>query len=355
MQKNFWESLQEPIIGLSPMDGVTDHPYRFIQKKYGNPAVMYTEFTNVEGVCHGAKRLLKDFLYDETQRPIVAQIYGTTPKYFRQTATLLCELGFDGIDINMGCPAKSVDSSGAGAALIQTPKLAQEIIYATQAGVQDYLNGKRAKNCEDISEEIAKEVAKRHTLLPKQYQEEREIPVSVKTRIGYHTPVVEEWIPTLLETQPAIIGLHGRTLKQQYSGKADWNEIQKAAQIAKTADIRVLGNGDVLTKDEAIQYSKKYSVAGVLIGRGSFGNPFAFKGNTQKHLDENNIFKIALEHCELFDKTYNDNPKYHFMPMRKHLGWYVKGVPGAKELRIKLFQTNSTEEVATIFTEYNLI
>src|SRR5262245_47814010 len=110
---DFWSTLSQPIIGLSPMDGVSDHPFRQIQKKYGQPAVVYTEFTSVEGVCHGADRLLKDFLFDESQRPIIGQIYGTTPEYFRQTSIVLCELGFDGIDINMGCPAKNVAHAGA--------------------------------------------------------------------------------------------------------------------------------------------------------------------------------------------------------------------------------------------------
>ena len=151
MQKNsFWDTLATPIIGLSPMDGLTDHPFRHIQKKYGNPTIMYTEFTSVEGVCHGATQLLKDFLFDETQRPLIAQIYGTTPSYFRQTAILLCQLGFDGIDINMGCPVKNVAHSGAGAALIKTPRLAQEIIAATKQGVINWQNGMREKDCPDL-------------------------------------------------------------------------------------------------------------------------------------------------------------------------------------------------------------
>src|SRR5258708_7376435 len=198
MDSSFWQNLAKPIVGLSPMDGVTDAPFRYITKKYGNPDVIYTEFTSVEGVCHKAKELLKDFLYDETQRPIVAQVYGTTPKFFRQTAVVLCELGFDGIDINMGCPAKNVAHSGAGAALIKTPKLAQEIIRETKAGIQDWLNGMTSKDCPDISAEIAVEVEKRHQALPEQYQQRRPLPVSVKTRIGYDSPVIEEWIPTLL-------------------------------------------------------------------------------------------------------------------------------------------------------------
>ena len=359
MKQSFWKTLQKPIIGLSPMDGVTDQPYRHIQKKYGKPDIVFTEFTNVEGVCHGAVKLLDDFLFDETQRPVVAQIYGTTPKYFRQVAIVLCELGFDGIDINMGCPAKSVDSSGAGAALIQTPQLAQKIIAETQAGVQDFLAGKRSVDCPDIQEKIVTEVKKRNQALPNEYQENREIPVSVKTRIGYHEPVVEQWIPTLIEMKPAAISLHGRTLKQQYSGSSNWEEIKKAAVLCAAAGIPILGNGDVITKDQAAEYCQKYLVDGVLIGRGSFGNPFAFVNNSeaekQKAFDTNKIFEIALEHCRLFEKTYNSDPRYHFMPMRKHLGWYVKGVAGAKEMRIKLFQANSSADVAAIFKENQLI
>lgn len=341
------------------MDGVTDQPYRYIQKKYGNPDLIYTEFTNVEGVCHGAVQLLKDFLYDETQRIIIAQIYGTTPKYFRQVAVILCELGFDGIDINMGCPAKSVDSSGAGAALIKTPKLAQEIIKETKAGVQDYLNGIRSKDCPNISKKVSDEVEKRHNKLPKEFQEPREIPVSVKTRVGYNEPVVEEWIPTLLEMKPAAIALHGRTLKQQYSGESNWNEIKKAALLCKAAGVPILGNGDVLRYDQVQEYVEKYKVDGILIGRGSFGNPFTFKPNSDEikieAIESHQIFEIALEHCKLFEETYKADERYHFMPMRKHLGWYVRGIDNAKELRIKLCQTSSSQEVESIFKEYGLM
>lgn len=362
MKINFWNellSLQKPIIGLSPMDGVTDQPYRHIQKKYGNPDLVYTEFTNVEGICHGAVQLLKDFLYDESQRIVIAQIYGTTPKYFRQVATVLCELGFDGIDINMGCPAKSVDSSGAGAALIKTPKLAQEIIRETKAGVQDYLNGVRSKDCPDIVKKVSDEVEIRHNKLPIKFQEPRDIPVSVKTRIGYSEPVVEEWIKTLLETEPAAIALHGRTLKQQYSGSSNWDEIKKAALLCKESNTPLLGNGDVLKFDQVQEYVEKYKVDGILIGRGSFGNPFTFKPNSEEiklaAIESHQIFEIALEHCKLFEEIYKDDPKYHFMPMRKHLGWYVRGIEKAKELRIKLCQTNNSQEVESILNEYGLL
>jgi tRNA-dihydrouridine synthase B len=359
VKTNFWQKLELPIIGLSPMDGVTDFCFRQIIKKYSNPDIIYTEFTNVEGVCHGALKLLKDFLYDESQRPIIAQIYGTTPEYFRQTAVILCELGFDGIDINMGCPAKSVDSSGAGAALIKKPKLAQEIISAVRGGINDYQNGLRSKDCPDISPEITKEVVKRHDQLPDKYKlgnrETEIIPVSVKTRVGYDKPVVEDWIPTLLEMKVAAIALHGRTLKQQYSGQADWSEIGKAATLCKNTDTILLGNGDVDTYEQALELVEKFKVDGVLMGRSALSNPFVFKPNSTQLLQNNNIFQIALEHCKLYEQTYSQDPQYHFLPMRKYLGWYVKGMPFAREIRIELFQTNSAQEVENIFKKHNLI
>ncbi len=351
---NFWLKLKKPIIGLSPMDGVTDQPYRHIQRKYGNLDIIYTEFTNVEGICHGATTLLKDFLFDETQRPIVAQIYGKTPEYFRQTAIILCELGFDGIDINMGCPAKSVDHSGSGAALIKTPKLAQEIIKASKQGVQDYLNGQRVKDCSDITTEISEVVKKRHGLLPKEYQKARDIPVSVKTRIGYSTPVVEEWISTLLEMDPAAIAVHGRTLKQQYSGDANWDEIKKAADLCHQTNTIILGNGDIKTLKDINEKVKKYDVDGVLVGRASFGNPFVFVENQDQDNGDVNkdIFKVALEHCKLFEETYSSGLRYNFLPMRKHLGWYVRSIPNAKVVRADLFKTNSSKEVEAVFKKW---
>lgn len=335
------------------MDGVTDYPYRAIQKKYGNPDVLYTEFTNVEGMCHGASRLLKDFLYDEPQRNIVAQIYGTNPEYFRQVATVVCELGFDGVDINMGCPAKNVASSGAGAALIENPELAKKIVVATKAGVQDYLNGKRATDCADITPKIAVEVAQRAKKVPVSIQERTHIPVSIKTRVGYHQPVTKEWISFLLELEPAAIALHGRTLKQHYGGLASWEEIAAAADIAKGTSTLILGNGDIATHQDALDRISIYGLDGVLIGRGSFGDPFIFK--TEKPASTPSLIEIALEHSLLFEKTFQHDEKYNFMPMRKHLGWYVKGFESAKEVRVKLFQANSAADVQSIFMEYNLL
>lgn len=349
----FWHQLKKPIVALAPMDGVTDQPYRYIQKKYGKTPVVYTEFTSVEGVCHGADRLLKDFLYDESQRPVVAQVYGTTPDFFRQTATLLCELGFDGIDINMGCPAKNVAHSGAGAALINNPKLAQNIVRETKAGIRDWLDGKTSSDCKDISPSIAKKVKERHQKLPTDYQIKRELPVSVKTRVGFDKPVVEEWIPRLLEVEPVTIAIHGRTLKQHYSGLANWDELAKAAEIIHQTNTLVLGNGDTQDYQDALNRCQKYGVDGVLLGRATFGNPFALiKDNSE---DLPNIYAVALEHTLLFEKIYGDDERYNFLPMRKHLGWYIKGIDNASEIRKQIFTTQSAKQAAGILLEHNLV
>lgn len=337
------------------MDGVTDHPFRHIQKKYGQPAVVYTEFTSVEGVCHGAERLLTDFLYDETQRPIIGQIYGTTPDFFRQTAITLCQLGFDGIDINMGCPAKNVAHSGAGAALIKTPELAQEIIKAVKTGIEEWQNGATVVDCADITPAIAREIQRRQELLPTQYQDPgRTVPVSVKTRIGYSHNVVAEWIPTLLEMEVAAIAVHGRTLKQQYGGLADWDAIGQAKSLAQNTNTLVLGNGDIKSLADADERISTYNLDGVLLGRATMGNPRVFLRRADDKI-EPSIFQIAVEHALLFEATFSHHEKYSFMPMRKHLGWYVKDIPNAAQIRIELFQTNTAAEVAAVLERHGLI
>ncbi len=354
MNSGFWNILAKPIIGLSPMDGVTDFPFREITKKYGKPAIIYTEFTSVEGVCHGAKQLLKDFLYGEIERPVIGQIYGTTPDFFRQTAIILCQLGFDGIDINMGCPAKNVAHSGAGAALIKTPELAQEIIKATKQGVQDWLNGQTVRDCPDLIPEIASEVERRAAELPSSVVKMRDIPVSIKTRVGYDSPVVYDWIQNLLEMEPAAIALHGRTLKQQYGGKANWELIGEAAELAHQTTTLLLGNGDVTDLIDAHQKIDEFKLDGVLLGRASMGNPFVFQ-EKPVHPSLSELMAIALEHSQLFEKAYSEGEKYNFLPMRKHLGWYIHDIENASKIRQEIYQCNSSLDFKSVIEKYQLI
>ena len=336
------------------MNGITDHPFRHIQKKYGRPMLVYTEFSSVEAVRTGDRRLFKDFFYDESQRPIIAQIYGRTPENFRQTAIMLCRQGFDGIDINMGCPTKSVAMSGAGAGLIRTPKLAQEIIQATRAGVQDWLNGATARDCVDVPEHMVVQTEDRHAELPSEYQQRRPIPVSIKTRIGYDEPEVEEWIPTLLEMDPVAVGIHGRTLVQGYSGEADWDEIAKAVDLARGSRTLILGNGDIQSLDDAYQRIADYGVDGALIGRSSYGNPFVFRPDGEKILeaDKYRLLRIALEHAQVYEQSFSHLERYQFVPMRKHLGWYAHDIPAARGLRNDLARSSGLDEATAILKRY---
>ena len=355
------------------MNGVTDHVFRFIQKKYGNPMLLFTEFTSVDGICAGASALLKDFLFDESQRPIIAQIYGRTPENFYQTAILLCQLGFDGIDINMGCPSKSIASAGAGAGLIRTPGLAQEIVRATKRGVRDWQNGATVHDCVDIPVKLAAQVEARQEKLPAAYQQPRAIPVSVKTRIGYDSSQVEAWIPQLLESEPVAISLHGRTLTQGYAGVSDWGEIGRAAELARGSGTLILGNGDLRSLADAHQRIGNYKLDGALIGRASYGNPYIFKhmempappevnGGTEKgpdgvaeaafYAERYDMLHIALEHARLYEASFSYMERYQFLPMRKHFGWYVRHLPGASHLRRILTQTSSLEHAVTAIEQY---
>lgn len=327
-ENNFWKGLKKPIIGLAPMDGVTDAAMRFIVKKYGNPSVMFTEFTNVEGIRHVIRghtwslghRLARNFKYDESQRPIVAQLFGKDPGSFRLAAKLMVELGFDGVDINMGCPAKNVSEHGSGAALIGQPDLAGEIIKATIEGV-----------------------SQGHSVTGKL------IPVSVKTRTGVSEIVTEKWIEHLLQFDLAAITLHGRTLKQMYQGLADWEEIGKAAKLIKESkkEIIFLGNGDLKDIADCTLHIADYGCDGVLMGRAAMGNPWVFERTQEikNSRTQEEIFALAIEHSKKFEEFFSGEP---FMSMRKHLAWYAKGFEGASELRQKLVLTNSAAEVEEI-------
>jgi len=356
MAPTFWQTLPRPIYALAPMSGITDHPYRHIQKKYGPPALLYTEFTAVERIDYGDADLLKDFLYDESQRPIIGQIYGNTPHHFRRMALLLCELGFDGIDINMGCPSKSIVHRGSGAGLIRTPDLARQILAETKAGVEDWRSGASLRDDRKTPRHLVAEVEARHERLPAFARERRAIPVSVKTRIGYEEPEVEHWISTLLEEEPAALALHGRTLRQAYAGHADWQAIGRAAELARAAGVPILGNGDVRSLADAEQRVRTFGLDGALIGRASYGNPFVFRqtqaGGPDPVADSRALLHIALEHAHLYEESFGHRKRYYFLPMRKHLSWYIRGLPSASHLRRELVEVKSLAEASSILRNY---
>ncbi len=343
---NFWQQSAKKLLGLSPMDGVTDAPFRAICAQYGQPDLLFTEFINVEGLSHGATKGLPAFLYSDLEKPIIAQLYGVTPEAFYQACFIPMELGFDGIDINMGCPSKSVSNLGAGAGLIRTPKRAQEIIKACQQAVLDWQNGRKitdTKLDQAIIDWTLAEQKKLSTARQIAIQAHQQIPISVKTRTGYDQPITLNWLAYLIEMQPANISLHGRTLKQMYTGAADWSEIGKAAELVKKNGISFLGNGDISSFADAQDKIATYRLDGVLIGRAALGNPWLFQNSTASPADR---ISIALEHLQLHQTTF---PTL-FAPVKKHLGWYISGFNGAKELRVKLMLSNTFPEAETHLT-----
>ncbi len=354
---NIWQQIKKPFVGMSPMDGITDFPFRELVCKYSTPDLIFTEFVNVEGLCHNAKQLLRPLLFSQAQRPVIAQLFGKTPEAFYQAAILVCELGFDGVDINMGCPARTVASGGSGAGLIETPKLAIEIIQAVKDGIEAWVKGADCSNCPDFSEEFCK-LVKVQAINNNNHNPNRKLlPVSVKTRIGT-SKADYNWLSCLLEAEPSALTIHGRTTKQAYKGEANWEVIAKVVKLAREqhSSTLIIGNGDVQSRKQGEELANKYGLAGVLIGRAVQGNPLVFLADEQGVTQDSiALAKIALEHASLFEKTFTNWPKYSFLPMRKHLAWYIKGVPQAKEIRQELVQTNSSEQVQRVFEKYQLL
>jgi len=364
---SFWQSLTRPIIGLAPMDGVTDATFRHTVAMQGKPDVSFTEFTHVHDVCRGPEFLLDSLIYHEVERPIVAQLYGKEPDLFYQAAHAVCELGFDGLDINMGCPSRSVASSGSGAGLIRTPDVAQAIMQAARQGIADWADGQTLEGVGLKSSRIAairrmNEQRKNARLLVR-----RTIPLSVKTRLGYDVVVVDRWIEHLLKEQPEVISLHGRTLQQMYRGEADWNAIARAAEIMHGSGTLLLGNGDVHSYYDIVRRVRETGVDGVLVGRAALGTPWFFRqkeearfvlqqhllvGESEPWVPSLDVrFEMLLDHARRFEAACGQG---QFRRMRKHLGWYCKGFPYAASLRADMFRVSSVADLEQVVADFRI-
>lgn len=365
---SFWQHLPQPIIGLSPMDGVTDAAFRLAVARQGPPDVTFTEFTNVGDVCRGPDHLLSTFIYSEEERPVVAQLYGKHPDLFYQAAHVVCELGFDGLDINMGCPSKNVASSGSGAALIKTPDLAHAIMRAARQGILDWANGKTLAQAGLKASRVDLITAMNLRRNGQPSPPRRVIPLSVKTRLGYDSVVVEEWIGHLLQEQPAVLSVHGRTLQQMYKGEADWRAIERAAAIVRGTSTLLLGNGDVQSLDDVVRRVQESGVHGVLVGRGVLGSPWFFRNKelarrTARTSDSfaplgldpavglAERFRVMVEHARLFEGIERAD---RFPHIRKHLGWYCKGFPHAAAMRAQMVRARNSADVERIVADHAL-
>lgn len=316
--KNIWQGLEKPIMILAPMDDVTDSAFRRLVSEVAKPDLFFTEFANVDGLFSaGNKTVMRKLFFTPEERPLIAQIWGNKPENYEKAAKLIVEMGFDGIDINMGCPERSVMKKGSCAALINNPELAKKIIDAVKKGA----DGK--------------------------------IPVSVKTRIGTNKIVTPEWVGFLLEQDLDAITIHGRTAKEMSAVPAHWDEIGKAVKLrnSKNKQTLVIGNGDVRSLSEAKEKVDRYGVDGVMIGRGIFENIWVFDPAVNPEtVSTKNRMKLLFRHMELFEETWKGQKNFHIL--KKFFKIYVKSFDGASDLRVQLMETKNPEEVKKILSEF---
>ena len=314
---NFWEKLSKPFFALAPMADVTDASFRRIICKYGKPDIFWTEFVSADGLASPGREALKiDLIYTEGERPIVAQLFSAHPEKMREASKLCAELGFDGIDINMGCPDRSIEKQGAGAAMMKNQKSAGDIIQAVKDGITD-----AGKN----------------------------IPVSVKTRVGYNKVQIDEWIPFLLSQGLDALTIHARTRKEMSNVPARWEHVREVVEIRDKMRVKtkILGNGDVRNIAEARARVEETGCDGVMLGRAIFGNPWLF-AEREPSIEEK--LRVMCEHTKLYEELLG---KYkNFAIMKKHYKAYVNGFDGAKELRVKLMECNNATEIKDIVDNF---
>lgn len=327
--ENFWNKLNTPFFALAPMEDVTDTVFRELVGKTAGESklhVVFSEFMSVDGFLHerGHDQVKHRLMISEQEKRvlkekkiyIVAQIWGADPEKFLRAARLISEgYGFDGIDINMGCPVKKIVKHNACSALIKFPELAKEIVLATKEGA--------------------------------------DVPVSVKTRIGFNEVVTDQWISALLEAEPAAITIHGRTQKMQSEGLADWDEVAKAVEIRNTmlSSSKILGNGDVSSHEDGLERANKYHVDGIMVGRGIFSNPFFFAGNPRSdHLER---LKLLQEHLTRFQQVWKGEK--NFAILKRFVKIYVHTFDGAGELRARLMETGSCDEALAQLSSFDKV
>lgn len=331
---NFWEKAEKPIVASAPMAGVTDAAFRRVMAKYskyggsddpsrdttsfGALDVIFTEFVSADGLFLAGKEELADSLsYTEEERPVVAQFFSPDPDRMKRSAAFAKELGFDGIDLNMGCPDRAVCKQGAGAEVIKTPELAQKIIKAAKEGASD-------------------------------------MPVSVKTRAGYFSDSeLNDWITAVLETEPAALTLHARTKKDMYKVPARWDLVKQTVELRDKIKVKtsVLGNGDISSMEDLYEKVSHSQADGAMVGRALFGNPWFFdERKISSGVSVAERLRVLVEHCKLFEDLFADRKS--FALMKKHYKAYVSGWDGAKELRIKLMTAKSASEVERLVDNY---
>ena len=309
-----WNQLPRPFFVLAPMEGATDTCFRRIVGACGAPDVYFTEFTSVDGMFSpGATEVQQRLRYEESERPLIAQIWGVDPELYRKAAEHIVSLGFDGIDINMGCPERSVVKRGACSALVNNPLLASDIIEATKKGVAG------------------------------------RIPVSVKIRIGFNEIVYEDWVPHLLKHSPAAMTVHYRTTKEMSGVPAHWEHATRIRELRDqhSPETILIGNGDIQSRSEGIEKATEHGLDGVMIGRGVFHNPYVFDGAVDwSKKTKTEKLTLLQSHVDLFEQTWGDTK--HFATLKRFVKIYVGGFEASAALRDEMMQTSSLKQLQTV-------
>jgi nifR3 family TIM-barrel protein len=303
---------------MAPMADVTDPAWRALVARLGSPHVFWTEFVSADGLFHTRQKmrdeenpLMRDLRFTPLEHPIVAQFFSSSPDMIAYAATLAAELGFDGVDLNMGCPDRSIEHQGAGAALMKTPELATRLIVAAKSAG---------------------------------------LPVSVKTRIGYGAEALDSWLPTLLAARPAALTIHLRTRKEMSLVPAHWELMSRVVALRDelAPGVPVIGNGDVQDLEEARVRIEATGCDGVMIGRGMFGNPWVFAG--RKHADTSISEKLEalIELAHAFEAL---TPHKHFAILKKHIKAFATGFDGAADLRAKLMEAENADALESLIRE----
>ena len=315
-KENFWLDLPRPFFVLAPMEDVTDVVFRHVVAKAGRPDVFFTEFANSDSYCHpeGQKSVRGRLVFTEDEQPMVAHIWGDNPDYFRRMSIGMAEMGFKGVDINMGCPVPNVATRGKGSGLILRPDVSAELIQAAKAGG---------------------------------------LPVSVKTRLGYKDiNEWEEWLTHILKQDIANLSIHLRTRKEMSQVDAHWElipEIKKLRdRIAPNTLLTI--NGDIPDRQKGLELAEKYGIDGVMIGRGIFKNPFAFEKEPKEHSTQEYLDLLRLQ-LDLQDEYSEELPR-SITALHRFFKIYVKGFRGAGELRNQLMNTKSTDEVRALLDNF---
>ncbi|MFI2857700.1 tRNA dihydrouridine synthase [Paenibacillus sp. JSM ZJ436] len=316
MKNHFWLELPRPFFVLAPMEDVTDVVFRHVVSAAARPDVFFTEFANTESYCHpeGNQSVRGRLTFTEDEQPMVAHIWGDKPEYFRRMSIGMAEEGFRGVDINMGCPVPNVAEHGKGSGLICRPDLAGDIVQAAKAGG---------------------------------------LPVSVKTRLGFHA--VEEWrswLTHILKQDIANLSIHLRTRDEMSKVPAHWELIPEIKQLRDeiAPDTLLTINGDIADRKAGLKLAEQYGVDGIMIGRGIFHNPFAFEKEPREHSSEELLNLLRL-HLDLHDQ-YSALEHRSFRPLARFFKIYVRGFRGAGELRNQLMNARSTSEVRSLLDAF---